>query len=132
MAITVNLTDSEKRGLIYLCDKALCGFEKWATAANYDIDNDPGYKALCNKLTDIEFGDEWADSNAVAKLSDILSLSDDIRRWEKATIRHCWDVVSKRTGELFTVFGEPGQTFSEAMEYNGLNCEVWKAVNFRW
>ena len=132
MSITINLTDSEKQGLIYLCDKALTGLEKWADAAHYDIDSDDEYKALCDKLTDIEMGADWNDLQAPAKLSDILTLSDAIRHWENTKVYHCWEVVSDRTGEIFTLFGQAGQSFKAAMEYNGLNCEVWKKLTRRW
>lgn len=132
MSVTINLTDSEKQGLIYLCDKALSGLEKWADAAHYDIDSDDEYKALCDKLTNIEMGANWNDLQVPVKLSDILMLSDAIHNWEKSKVYHCWDVVSERTGEIFTLFGQGGQSFKEAMEYNGLSCEIWKKVNRRW
>ena len=132
MSVTINLTESEKRGLIYLCDKALCGLEKWAADAHYDIDSDAEYKALCDKLTDLDMGIDWDNPAAPVKLDDILAISAGIRLWEKSKVYHCWDVVSERTGEIFTLFGHGGQSFTEAMEYNGLSCEVWKKVSRRW
>lgn len=126
MSVTISLTDAERNALVYLCDKVIGGLEKWADTAHYDIDADDEYKALCRKLTDIEMG------GTPAKLSDVLKLSDEIHHWESTKIYHCWDVVSDRTGEIFTLFGQAGQSFEEAMAYNGLSCEVWKRLARRW
>ena len=38
-------------------DYQLLSLERAATAKGYDLDNDPRYKALCQMVTDYEWGD---------------------------------------------------------------------------
>lgn len=99
------------------CDRLVNMIEDWADKSGYKLEDNKDYQQICEQITEAELNGVPAGS--YVHIFYIIDL------FFREYVTSLWELTSTETGEIFSLYGLPGENLKEAMDRMGLVWGKW-------